>query len=366
LAFIPISSPSIDHLEITAVEDVLKSGNLTTGELVRKFEKEFSNFVELNQCLAVNSGTSALHLMLLAHGIGPGDEVIVPSFSFAATANSVALTGATPVFCDIELDTFCMDPKSVLVNISSRTRAIMPVHLYGHPAEMDQLLQICRDRKLLLFEDAAQAHLAKYKNKYVGSFGDSAAFSFYSTKNMTTGEGGMIVTKDEKVSRKIELLRNQGQIIRYKNEIVGFNNRMGDLNAAIGLQQINKIEMLTNKRQENAKFYNQNIRNVVTPITRNGVEHVFHQYTIRCVDINRDEFINQLTKLEIGTGIYYPTPIHKLESFVSKSKFDEKTELKNTELISKQCVSIPVHPKLTEKELTKIVESINSVTSAGS
>ena len=223
---------------------VLRSGRLVQGQEVAAFEEEFAAIVGGRTCVAVNSGTSALHLGLLAAGIGPGDEVIVPSFTFAATANAVAMTGATPVFADIEPDTFCLDPDAVAAAVTSRTAAVIPVHLYGHPAPWDGLAGVAERHGLLLLEDAAQAHAASYDGIPVGALGDVAAFSFYATKNMTTGEGGMVVCQDEDVARRVRLLRNQGMEQRYRNEIAGLNNRMTDLAAAMGRVQLQAARRL--------------------------------------------------------------------------------------------------------------------------
>jgi dTDP-4-amino-4,6-dideoxygalactose transaminase len=219
-------------------------------------------------------------LALLAAEIKTGDEVIVPSFSFAATANVVALTGATPVFADIDENTFNLDPLSVESLISSKTRAVMPVHLYGQPAQIDELTKICAKYGLILLEDAAQAVGASFDDQPVGTFGIVGSFSFYPTKNMTSGEGGMAATNDPEIARTIKLLRNQGMEKRYVNEIVGFNNRMTDIHAAIGRVQLNKLNGWTIARQKNAAFLNANLRNVITPLVIDKAVHVWHQYTI--------------------------------------------------------------------------------------
>ena len=330
---------------------VLDSGMIAQGPEVAAFEDEFSRFMEGHHCIAVNSGTSALHLGLLASGIERGHEVIIPSFTFAATANAVALCGATPVFVDIDIDTFTLDPNAVEAAITNRTSAIMPVHLYGHPADMDPLTEICIRKSLILLEDAAQAHLASYMSQPVGTFG-TAAFSFYPTKNMTSGEGGMIVTDDDAVARKAKLLRNQGMEMRYQNEIVGFNNRMTDIHAAIGRVQLRKLRERTTKRQENAAFFNENLSTVDIPTEKNDVEHVYHQYTIRTDQ--RDDLSEHLNQENIGNGVYYPIPVHQLPSF------DKKIDLPNTRTAADQALSIPVHPLLTQEELHRIVEVINT------
>src|SRR5690554_5741845 len=253
--FIPPAKPIIGREERDAVDRVLRSGMVAQGPEVAAFEQEFSaHFVPGRESVAVNSGTAGLHLGLLACGVGPGDEVIVPSFTFAATGNSVALTGATPVFVDIDPDTFCMDPDAAEAAITERTAGIMPVHLYGHPADVTALGELAAKHGIQLFEDAAQAHGAQWQGKPVGSFGSFAMFSLYPTKNMTSGEGGMVACATEEIARNVRLLRNQGMERRYENEVVGFNARMTDIHAAIGRVQLTKVGGWTATRQANAEF----------------------------------------------------------------------------------------------------------------
>ena len=262
---VSLNRPTIGLRERWAVQRVLKSGNLAQGKYVYDFEQSFSALHSNVPCVALNSGTSALHLGLLALGIGPGDEVIVPAFTFAATANAAAITGATPVFVDIESDYFSIDTSRVEEAITPRTKAVIAVHLYGHPAELDKLQQICNRHGIFLVEDSAQAHLAEFDGKKVGSVGDLGAFSFYPTKNMTTGEGGMATTTNPDVERRLRLLRNQGMEKRYQNEIPGFNNRMTEVAAAIGLVQLKRIERWTIKRQANANFLDSHLQGVQIP-----------------------------------------------------------------------------------------------------
>ncbi len=237
---IALVRPEFGTEEIEAVERVLKSGMVVQGPEVAAFEEEFSSVVAGRTCVAVNSGTSALHLALVASGIGGGDEVVVPSFTFAATANAVRLCGATPVFADIDPETFNLDPSATAAAVTSRTAALMPVHLFGNPAPMSDLRQIAERHGLLLVEDAAQAHGASLDEVPAGALGDVAAFSFYATKNMTTGEGGMVVVRDPSAARAVRLLRNQGMEKQYLNEVVGYNMRMTDLAAAIGQRPASK------------------------------------------------------------------------------------------------------------------------------
>ena len=253
--FIPPARPLIGDEERAAVDRVLVSGMLAQGPEVAAFEHEFAaHFGLTRSCVAVNSGTSGLHLGLLASGVGPGDEVIVPSFTFAATANSVALTGATPVFADIDPTTFCLDPASVKAALTDRTVGVMPVHLYGHPADMAALGDLAEAHDLAIYEDAAQAHGATLHGRPVGSFGRFAMFSLYPTKNMTSGEGGMVSVADPEVERLLRLYRNQGMERQYENEVVGFNARMTDIHAAIGRVQLLKVDAWNETRRSNARF----------------------------------------------------------------------------------------------------------------
>ena len=354
MKLIPIAKPLIGRQERAAVNRVLKSGSLAQGQEVKFFETEFSKIVGDRECVAVNSGTSALHLSLLALGIEKGDEVIVPSFTFAATANVVALTGATPVFVDIEPRTFCIDPNLIQIAITKKTKAIIVVHLYGLAADMNKIMQIAEKNSLLVIEDAAQAHLASIDNKPVGTYGDAAAFSFYPTKNMTSGEGGMIVLKNSGSARICRLLRNQGMETRYQNEIVGFNLRMTDIHAAIGRCQLKKLFKTTEQRIKNATFLTSKLQVDSTPFTPEGYKHVFHQYTVR-INQNRDQFSKSLKEFGIGNEVYYPTPVHKLPSFISQ------LNLQQTEKAAQQVLSLPVHPSLTARQLNKICDSFNQL-----
>jgi dTDP-4-amino-4,6-dideoxygalactose transaminase len=356
---IPAAKPIIGDEEREAVDRVMRSGMIAQGPEVAAFEQEFSAaLVAGRECVAVNSGTSGLHLGLLAAGVGPGDEVVVPSFTFAATANSVALTGATPVFADIERDTFCLDPAAVEAVVTERTKAIMPVHLYGHPADMTGLQAVADRHGLVLFEDAAQAHGASWDGRPVGSFGVFAMFSLYPTKNMTSGEGGM-VSCDGDVAHRMRLLRNQGMAKQYANELVGFNNRMTDIHAAIGRVQLTKLPAWTEARQRNAAFLDAHLENAVVPPVRQGATHVYHQYTIR-VEGDRDGMVTALREEHgVGSGVYYPIPNHRLPSF------GLELDLPETERAAREVISLPVHPSLSDDDLERVVQAVNAVTKAG-
>lgn len=358
--FIPAAKPIIGAEERAAVDAVMATGMLAQGKEVAAFETEFSDvLIDGRASVAVNSGTSGLHLGLLASGVGQGDEVIVPSFTFAATGNSVALTGATPVFADIELDYYTLDVDHVESLITDKTKGIMPVHLYGHPFAADKFAALAQKHGIDLYEDAAQAHGASLNGTKVGAFGKFAMFSLYPTKNMTSGEGGIVSTSDATVERNLRLLRNQGMEVQYQNELVGFNNRMTDLHAAIGRVQLTKVLGWTKQRQENAAFLTANLEGVGTPKVAEGAEHVYHQYTIRVTE-GRDELHERLrSEFNIGSGVYYPVPNHRLPSF------NRTEDLPNTEIAAKEVLSLPVHPSLSQDDLERIVTAVNTIVKAG-
>jgi perosamine synthetase len=355
---IPAARPVIGEAEIEAAVRVLRSGMVVQGPEVAAFEAEFSAFVDGRHCVAVNSGTSALQLTMMALGVGPGDEVIVPSFSFAATANAVRLVGATPVFADIEADSFCLSPDAVAAAITPKTVAIMPVHLYGHPAAMDRLMPLAAKHGLAVVEDAAQAHAAALGGKAVGAFGAAGCFSFYPTKNMHSLEGGMVTTGDAETARTLRLLRNQGMEQRYANEIVGANMRLTDVAAAIGRVQLGQLTEWTERRQANAKFLDSRITNAVTPPVADGARHVYHQYTIR-VRGDRDAVQKILTEHGIGNAVYYPTPIHRLKPFLDADGKPGPWDLPETERAAAEVISLPIFPSLTNAQLERIADAVN-------
>jgi perosamine synthetase len=354
---IPAARPLIGDEERAAVDRVLRSGMIAQGPEVAAFEEEFGALVAGRHCIAVNSGTSALHLGLLAAGIGVGDEVVVPSFSFAATANAVRLAGADPVFVDIDPVSFCLDPEAVAAAITARTAAIVPVHLYGHPADLPALQVIADRHGLAIVEDAAQAHRARLGERPVGAFGTVAAFSFYPTKNMTTGEGGMIVTADDAVARMARLLRNQGMEQRYRNEVVGFNTRMTDIAAAIGRVQLTRLEAWTARRRRIAAELDRGLGGldgVVVPRVAPDAYHVYHQYTVRIAS-DRDDVQRRLADAGVGSGVYYPTPIHALPSF------GLDLDLPETMRAAAEVLSLPVHPALSDDDVRTVVARVREV-----
>ena len=358
---IPIAKPIIGEDEVRAVTDVLRSGVIAEGQKVKDFEAAFATYTGTSFAVAVNSGTAALHAALLAHGIGPGDEVITTPFSFVATANSVLFTGAKPVFADIREDTFNIDPQSIVSKITAKTKAIIPVHLYGQSADMKAIMEIAEDKDLIIIEDACQAHGATFDGKSVGSFGEGT-FSFYPTKNMTTSEGGIITTNDKNVAEKARMIRSHGSKQRYLHEMLGFNLRMTDIAAAIGLVQLKKISDFNRARINNAQYLTKNlqkIKGLTLPHVDKRCGHVFHQYTVRIRgDISRDEVVSSLNKMDIGTGIYYPLPIHK-QPYYKELGYNDSLPV--SESASKEVISLPVHPSLSKLDLDTISGKLREI-----
>jgi perosamine synthetase len=359
---IAIASPVLGAEERQAVLDVLTSGQLAQGSRVAAFERRFAELCQVREAVAVSSGTAALHLALLAHDIGPGDEVITTPFSFAATANAILMAGATPVFVDIEADTFNLDPAQVKAAITPRTKALLPVHLYGHPAAMRQFESLAATYRLALIEDACQAHAASIDGQMAGSFG-TGCFSFYATKNMTTGEGGMITTNDTALAERLRLLRNHGQQERYRHLTLGYNLRMTEMQAALGMAQLDKLQRFTRQRIANAAVLTAALHEAVqTPVVRAGCRHVYHQYTIR-VPQKRDEWAARLGERGIGTGIHYPRPIHRQPFYREHPTLfrivgAHDGRLPVAERAAQEVLSLPVHPALCEEELATITSEV--------
>lgn len=352
---IPIARPQIGEEELAAVTEVFQSGVLAQGPRVQAFEEAFAQFCGVEYAIATSSGTTALHIALLAHGVGPGDEVIVPPFSFIATANSVLYVGARPVFVDIDPQTFNINPEQIEAAITSRTKAIMPVHLYGLPCDMDSIVAIAEKYGLALIEDACQSHGAEYRGRKVGSFG-TGVFSFYPTKNITSGEGGMITTNDPAIAEKCRIIRNHGMRRRYYHEELGFNFRMTDVHAAIGLAQLSKLETFNAARRTNAQYLSEHLRGVITPVVPSDRTHVFHQYTVRVPNGKRDPLRAYLAERGIGSEIYYPVPIHRQEVYV---RLGYHLSLPEAERAAAEVLSLPVHPGLTRADLEMIVAAVN-------
>lgn len=353
--YIAIAKPLIGAEEKTAVMEVLDSGQLAQGPRTEAFERRFAEYVGAKHAIGVNSGTAALIVALQANGVGPGDEVITTPFSFIATATSIVACGAAPVFVDIDPFDLNLDPDQVESAITERTKAVMPVHLYGHPARIDDLQAICDDAELALVEDAAQAHGAEHAGRRVGTFG-TGCFSFYPTKNMTTGEGGMITTNDDVVARRCAIIRSHGQAERYLHQFFGLNWRMQDLNAAIGLVQMDRIEGWNEARIRNAVALSESIHAVETPRVREGDRHVFHQYTIRVAG-DRDGLRDRLHAAGVGSAIHYPIPIHQ-QPIMKELGFGEGS-FPVAEAAAQHVLSLPVHPSLAAEDVEYIAASVN-------
>lgn len=358
---IPIARPLIGEAEEQAVLRVLRSGNLAQGAVVRDLEECFADVVGVRHAIAVANGTAALNLALLAHGIGAGDEVITTPFTFIASANAALFVGARPVFGDIEPDSYNLDPDGLESLITPRTRAIMPVHLYGNPADMPQIMAIAERHGLVVVEDAAQAIGASIEGKAVGSFG-TGCFSLYPTKNVTAGEGGMITTDDDDVAELARLLRNHGQTARYRHELLGYNLRLTDVHAAIGLAQMERLDDFTRHRRANADDLNRGLAGVVTtPCEQPGYRHVYHQYTIRVPRGARDAVSAHLSERGIGNAIHYPVPVHHQPLYRALG-YDDNLPI--SEQAAREILCLPVHPALSADDLALIVEEVRAACSA--
>lgn len=355
---VPIAKPIIGEEEIENVVEVLKSGMIAQGPKVMEFEEKFANWIGAKYGIATNSGTSALHVALLACGIGEGDEVITTPFTFIASGNAIVYTGATPVFADIDLDTYTIDPDKIEDLITDKTKAILPVQLYGQAADMDKIREIAEKHDLKIIEDAAQAHGAEYNGEKVGTLGDMACFSFYPTKNMTTSEGGMITTNDEELAKKAQMFRAHGASERYHHDEIGYNFRMTDIAAAIGLAQLKVIDEFNDKRISNANYLNEQLKDVegiVTPKSPDNYKHVYHQYTILVEKGNRDEWVEFLTNKGIGTGIHYPIPLYNQPIY---KKLGIEGDCPLAEKAADNVISLPVHPSLTKEDLDLVVDAV--------
>ncbi len=358
---IPVARPIVGEEEIAAVADVMRSGMLAQGSVVTEFESRFADYCGAAHAIGVNSGTAALHAALLAAGIGPGDSVVVPAFTFFATASSVSMCGATPLFADVEPRTFNIDPDSVGALIRPDTRAVIGVHLFGQPFDVGAVRALCDDHNLVLIEDAAQAHGSEYHGKRAGSLADLACFSFYPTKNMTTGEGGMVTTDDDALAERVRLLINHGQSQKYLHSAVGYNYRMTNIAAAIGLVQLGRVEGFNERRIENARYFNRHLAGtgLTTPHVAPGVRHVYHQYVVKLAagyPLTRDAFMDALADKGIGTAVHYPIPVNRQPVYEN-----EYASCPVADDLAASVVSLPVHPAVTDEELAFICDAVREL-----
>jgi len=359
---IPLSAVSLDEQAERLVLEVVRSGHLVQGPMVERLEAAFSEACEVPHAIAVNSGTTALVAALQALGVGPGDEVVTSPFTFVATINAVLEAGATVRFADIDPVTFTTTPEEIRRHVSERTRAVMPVHLYGHPADMTGIASAIQSTGTAVVEDAAQALGATVKGRPVGSFGLSC-FSLYATKNVTTGEGGIITTADDRLADWLRLLRNQGMRARYEYEIPGHNYRLTDLQAALALPQMSRLSELTATRQRHAARLTEGLADVaglVTPSVRDSATHVFHQYTVRVTSearLGRDELSSALSSAGIGNAVYYPKPIHGYSCYREHPRVQVE-RMPVAERAAAEVLSLPVHPLLSKQDIDRIVETV--------
>jgi perosamine synthetase len=370
LKMIHINKPLLDEKEVEAVAKVLRSGVLTSraqsGSMVCMFEKAFADFAEAKHAFAVSSGTAALQLSLLASGVGHGDEVIVPSFTFVATAETVVLVGAKPVFVDIDPESYNIDPEKIRKTITKRTKAIVPVDIFGLPADVKPIREIADERCLMVVEDAAQAHGARYMGKSAGSFADLACWSFYASKNMTTGEGGMITTDSDEFVERLPCMRTHGETGEYVSTMIGGNFRMPEVEAAIGYVQLRKLPLFLKARRKNAEGLLSGLRGLnwlQLPAVPKGCKHSWYLFTVRLNEADskrRNRVVSELRKLGIGATVYYPTPVHMMPFYRRFSKH----RLPNTEKAAEQVLSLPVHPEVTEEQIDYIASSLKKMKKA--
>ncbi len=354
----------MEEEEKNAVLRVLESGHLVQGAKVEEFEALFSDFVGTKGAVATNSGTSAIHTALTALGVGPGDEVILPAITFFSCAAMVAACGATPVVVDVEREDYTMSPAEAAVAVNPATKALMPVHIYGQPADMGAILDLASDHDIAVLEDGCQSHGARYEDSMVGSMGSVGCFSFYPSKIMTTGEGGMLVTNDEEVAEHSRMFRNHGARAKYSHEILGFNYRMTDLAAALGIEQLRRVDNFIDARTRNAALLSNGLAGIdglTPPEVQVGRTHVFYQYVIRVTEeypLGRDEVMARLGQKGVESRPSYPMPIHRQRAFEGVGR---AADCPVAEAVLPQMLEIPVHPSLTSEDLETIVEAISSL-----
>lgn len=353
---IKIAQPFMGEEEKRAVLEVLDSGLLAQGARVRAFEESFADYHGVKHAIATSSGTTALHTILHAHGIGAGDEVITSAFTFAATVNSILYTGARPVFVDVDTTTFNIQAEKIEQAITPQTRAILPVHLFGLSCDMDVIQSLAARYNLLVIEDASQSHGAVYRKNKVGSSGN-AAFSLYATKNMTSAEGGMIITNEDRIAEKCRLFRQHGMRRNYLHEELGFNFCMSDVHAAIGLAQLIKLDQQNERRRINARYLNEHLKGSMIPFVPQGYEHVYNQYTIRVRPAQRNLLMEYLQEQGVESKVYYPIPIYRQPYY--EKMFGMQPALPVTELLVQEVLSLPIHPRLEPSDLGLIVAAVN-------
>lgn len=365
---IQIAAPEIGPEEIQAVNDVLLSGMIAQGPVVSAFEEAFALYTGTKYALAVNSGTAALHAALYAAGVGPGDEVITTPFSFIATINPILMLGARPVLVDIDPNTFNIEASAIAAKVTSKTKAIIPVHLYGQPSDMDDITMIAREHGLKIIEDACQAVGAMYGNKKAGNLGDLGCFSLYATKNIMSGEGGVVTTNNKEYADAIRKFRQHGMVAPYEYDDLGYNYRMTDLHAAIALEQVKKADRFNDARKQTAQYFLENLKDskgLIIPKTGDSRTHVYHQFTVRVTSeaaLNRDAVLQRLREDGIGAAVYYPKPLH---AYPHIQKLGYKLgDFPIAEQVASEVLSLPVHPKVSREDARHIVSSLTGILNA--
>ena len=382
---IRVATPSVGEEEIEAVAEVLRSGRYVQGQKVEEFEEKFAEYIGTEHAVATNSGTAALHTAQAAAGIGPGDEVIVPALTFFSTVTSVIHNNAVPIPADIDPEVYCLDPRDVERKITEKTKAVIPVHLYGHPAEMDKILEIAKAHNLLVIEDAAQAHGAEYKGRKVGSIGDIGCWSFYATKNMTTGEGGMITTDDSNIAEKARLIRSHGMTSRDDHEVLGYNYRMNEIAAAIGVVQLSKLDRLNEIRTRNSMYLLKKLEDVdwlETAKIKPYVKHAFFWCPVRVneekLGMKTKDLVAALRERGIEVRHRYVAPLYRQPMLLKQNTYPRRCPFScpfygkeidyslfgspNTEKIAGKMIGLPNHPKLSREDLEIVISTIKSIT----
>jgi len=382
--FIKVAEPSVGEGETKAVAQVLRSGYYVQGSNVRKFEEKFAGYIGTKHAIATNSGTAALHIALAAAGIGTGDEVIVPALTFFSTASSVIHNNAIPIFADIDSEVYCLDPKDMEKRVSDKTKAVIPVHLYGHPAEMDSIMEIAEDCDLLVVEDAAQAHGAEYKGKRVGSFGHVGCWSFFATKNMTTGEGGMITTNDSNIAEKARIIRSHGMTSRDDHTVLGYNYRMNEISAAIGLVQLSKLDKLNEIRTKNSMYLLKGLEGVEwlnLPRIKPYVKHAFFWCPVQVneekLGMKTKDLITKLRERGVEVRHRYVAPLYKQPMLLNQDAYPKKCPFScpfygrkidysqfncpNAEKIAGKMIGLPNHTGLKRKELKTVISTVKTI-----
>jgi perosamine synthetase len=364
---IKVAHPTVGMEEVEAVAQVLLSGNYVSGKKVEEFERAFSRYVGCSHSVAVSSGTAALFIALEAIGVGEGDEVIVPPLTFFATVSSVLYVRAKPVFADIDLDDLCLSPADTAKRITRKTKAIIPVHLFGNAAKMDEFGEISKEAGIPIIEDCAQAHGTEYKGRKVGGFGKAGCFSFFATKHMTTGEGGMITTDDAKVAERARVIRNHGMVGRDRHAVVGFNNRMTEMEAAMGLVQLGKLESLNAKRIANSEYLLRALAGLPwakVPVVNSGVRHTYFWCPVMVDEEGSGRTLEDLKEHLRVNGIEfryrYEAPLYRQEALANAGLNYDGLYLPNAESVAGKILGLPNHPGLTKEQMDRIVEVLSA------